>query len=140
MRDFFALPEDPRLRVITQDGRLFVEHAARAVARGEVAPYDLVVIDAYSSSTIPYHLTTLEFLQAVRKTLAPDGAVVSNIIGALAGPHSGLLRAMVRTFRAVFPSITSFRFTAGMERMIPPNRTYCDRHDGSKCVKAVWQK
>lgn len=141
-RDFFALPEDPRLRVITQDGRLFVEHAARAVARGEVAPYDLVVIDAYSSSTIPYHLTTLEFLQAVRKTLAPDGVVVSNIIGALAGPHSGLLRAMVRTFRAVFSQHYIFPVYGwyGADDTAEQNIIVIATMDPQYREKAVWQK
>lgn len=107
-KNYFALPEDPRLRVATQDGRLFVEQAGRAIARGEAAPYDLVIIDAYSASTIPYHLTTFEFLQLVRACLAPGGVVVSNIIGALAGPNSGLLRAMARTFAAVFPQVYLF--------------------------------
>ncbi|HHW13074.1 MAG TPA: fused MFS/spermidine synthase [Firmicutes bacterium] len=102
-RTYFALPEDPRLRVVTQDGRLFIQQMSDKIARGERAPYDLVIIDAYSASTIPYHLTTLEFLQAVRQVLAPGGAVVSNIIGALAGPYSSLFRAMTRTFDAVFP-------------------------------------
>lgn len=141
-RDFFTLPEDPRLQVITQDGRLFVEQTGRAITRGQAAPYDLVVIDAYSSSTIPYHLTTLEFLQSVRKTLAPDGVVVSNIIGALTGPYSGLFRAMVRTFSAVFPQNYIFPVYgwAGAGDTAEQNIILIATLDPHYRPKAVWQK
>ena len=100
---YFDLPDDPRLQVLVEDGRLFITKKARDVAAGRIPPYDMVIIDAYSESTIPYHLTTVEFLQAVRQALVPQGVVVSNIIGALSGPNSRLLYAMTRTFRNIFP-------------------------------------
>ena len=102
-RRYFNLPYNPRLRVTVQDGRLFIKKKARDIAAGRAEPYDLIVIDAYSASSIPYHLTTIEFLAAVRATLSSNGVVVSNIIGACAGPYSQLLRSMKRTFDAVFP-------------------------------------
>ena len=141
-RDFFALPKDPRLRVITQDGRLFVEQTGRAIARGQTVPYDLVVIDAYSESTIPYHLTTLEFLQLVRKILAPDGVVVSNIIGALTGPYSGLFRAMTRTFTAVFPQVYIFPVGGwqGVEDIYEQNIVLLATLDPHYRPKAAWQR
>ena len=107
-RRFFKVPSDGKLRVIAQDGRLFVEKMAREIAAGRAAPYDMAVIDAYTASTIPYHLTTYEFFAAVRKVLAPDGVAVSNIIGAFAGPSSELLRSMTRTIGAVFPRVYHF--------------------------------
>ena len=105
---FFDLPADPRLQVVVGDGRLLVTKKARDVAAGRIPPYDMVIIDAYSESTIPYHLTTVEFLHAVRQVLVPEGVVVSNIIGALSGPNSRLLYAMTRTFRRIFPQIYLF--------------------------------
>lgn len=141
-KTYFALPEDPRLRVATQDGRLFVEQAGRAIARGETEPYDLVLIDAYSSSTIPYHLTTYEFLHLVRKCLASDGVVVSNIIGALAGPHSGLLRAMAHTFAAVFPQVYLFPVDGwrGPEDIYEQNVILIATLDPVYWSKVVWQQ
>ncbi len=141
-RDFFTLPQDPRLRVITQDGRLFVEQTGRAIGRGQAAPYDLVVIDAYSASTIPYHLTTLEFLQSVRKVLAPEGVVVSNIIGALTGPYSGLFRAMTRTFTAVFPQVYIFPVGGwqGVEDIYEQNMVLLATLDPHYRPKAAWQR
>lgn len=107
-REYFALPSDPRLNVVAQDGRLFVEQAAREIAAGRARPYDLVVIDAYNSDAIPYHLTTREFLVKVRAILSPDGVVAANVIGCLDGPSSPLLRSMLRTYAAVFPQIYLF--------------------------------
>ncbi len=101
--DFFDLPNDPKLRVSVEDGRFLITKKARDVASGRIAPYDMVIIDAYSESTIPYHLTTIEFLEATRKALSPEGVVVSNIIGALSGPNSRLLYSMTRTFMSAFP-------------------------------------
>ena len=102
-RTYFDLPDDPRLKVIIADGRLFVEESGPAIAAGRTNPYDLVIIDAYSASNIPYHLVTFEFLRAVRKILSPDGVVVSNLIGALSGSHSRFFRSMARTYSVVFP-------------------------------------
>jgi spermidine synthase len=94
---FFDLRQDDRLRVHAIDGRLFV-------LRGGPR-YDLAFLDAYNSDTIPFHLATREFYRDLKRRLAPDGAVVSNIIGALAGRRSRLLRAMVKTIQAEFPQV-----------------------------------
>ena len=107
--NYFDLPNDPKLRVSVEDGRLLIAKKAREIATGRIAPYDMVIIDAYSESTIPYHLTTVEFLEAARKVLSPEGVVVSNIIGALSGPNSRLLYSMTRTFMSVFPQAICFQ-------------------------------
>lgn len=96
-RRFFRLPADPRLRVYVEDGRRFVRRAPER--------YDLVLLDAYYADAIPFHLTTRQFLQEVRGRLAPGGVVVANVIGALEGPRSALLRAFYRTYREVFPEV-----------------------------------
>ncbi|MGE5582946.1 MAG: spermidine synthase [Bacillota bacterium] len=107
-RRYFKLPDDPKLHVFAQDGRIFVEKKAREIASGRLAPYDMVIIDAYNASSIPYHLTTREFMAAIRKTLSPKGVVVSNIIGAFAGPSNQLLSSMTRTVSSVFPQVYLF--------------------------------
>lgn len=106
--DFFHLPDDSKLRVSVEDGRLLISKKAREIAVGRTTPYDMVIIDAYSESTIPYHLTTVEFLEATRKVLSPKGVVVSNIIGALSGTKSRLLYSMTRTFMSVFHQVYLF--------------------------------
>jgi len=99
-RDYFEVPEDARLRLYAQDGRLFV---ARSRER-----YDIIILDAYLIDTIPFHLATREFFQAVRAHLVPDGVLASNVIGALGGPRSGFFRAVHKTLREVFPSVYVF--------------------------------
>ncbi len=99
-RRFFAVPDDPRLPVTVQDGRQFLLRTGQR--------YDLIVLDAYFADSIPFHLTTVEFVRLVRSRLAPQGVVVSNIIGALDGPRSALFRAMYKTFAQVFAGLYPF--------------------------------
>lgn len=91
---FFGLPVDARLRAHAADGRKFVEEAKE--------PYDLVFLDAYSSDSIPYHLATKEFLEAVQRVTAPGGAVLGNVWSRHSNP---LYDSMVRTYQEVFPEL-----------------------------------
>ncbi len=96
---FFGLPRDERLQVDVEDGR-------RYLARNE-GPWDAIVIDAFYSDSIPFHLATREFLELARARLAPGGVIATNVIGAVAGKQSRLLRSMLRTYRTVFPTVAT---------------------------------
>jgi len=104
-RRFFDLPNDPRLAVHVQDGRLWIRRTAER--------YDLIVLDAYLIDTIPFHLATREFYENAAAHLTPGGAVVSNVIGAVQGPQSPLFRAFDKTFRSVFPAVYVFPVGGG---------------------------
>jgi spermidine synthase len=106
--EYFELPRDPRLRVETEDGRRFL-----AANEG---PWDAIVIDAFYSDSIPFHLATREFLELARARLAPGGTVATNIIGAVRGRDSRLFRSMLRTYRAVFPTVAIHPVRAQGER------------------------
>lgn len=97
---FFQVREDARLRITVQDGRLFIRRTQQK--------YDMIVIDAYFSESIPFHLTTREFYELARERLAPGGIIVSNVIGALQGPRSSLFHAIYKTQAAVFPGLYLF--------------------------------
>jgi spermidine synthase len=94
---YFALPRDPRLTVEVGDGRRFLS--------GNERLWDVVVIDAFFADAIPAHLVTQEFLALARSRLAPGGVVVTNAIGALAGPGSRLFRSIYKTYRTAFPTV-----------------------------------
>ncbi len=94
---FFELPRDDRLNVVVEDGRRFL-------ARND-GPWDVIVLDAFYSDSIPFHLATQEFLQLAKSRLAVGGVVVANIIGATSGAESRLFRSMLRTYRTVFPTV-----------------------------------
>ena len=91
------MPRDPRLAIEVEDGRRFL-------ARND-GPWDAIVVDAFYSDAIPFHLATREFLELARSRLRPGGVVVTNIIGTVKGDESRLFRSMLRTYRAVFPTV-----------------------------------
>jgi spermidine synthase len=60
---------------------------------------DLVVGDAFGGVSIPFHLTTVEALGAVRRVLAPSGLYVANVID---HPPLDFARAQAATLLSVF--------------------------------------
>ena len=99
-KEYFRVEESPRLDIHTEDGRVFL--------RGTNRTYDVIVLDAFRSTQVPYHLTTEEFLQLVKARLDADGVVVANVISSTDGPDSAFYRAQYRTLDAVFPRVYSF--------------------------------
>ncbi|PTM55026.1 fused MFS/spermidine synthase [Phreatobacter oligotrophus] len=61
----------PGARVVTGDGRLTLAD--------EPQPYDLIILDAFSSNAVPVHLLTAEALAGYGAKLTPDGALLFNI-------------------------------------------------------------
>jgi spermidine synthase len=93
---YFHFQEDARQIVHIGDGRAFIERSPHK--------YDLVVIDAFSATSTPYHLTTREFLQAVRDRLAEGGIVCANLWGTASSFWD-----VVRTYSVVFPEFRLVR-------------------------------
>jgi len=73
---FFAFKKDARMKVHVRDGRVFIRELAREETKKK---YDIIILDAFNSDYIPFHLMTREFLEQVRDVLAEDGAVVANV-------------------------------------------------------------
>lgn len=102
-RRFFRLRDDPRLTIIHQDGRTFLNSA-------ETAKYDAVLMDAFSSLfSVPYQLTTLEAVQEINRVLTDDGVVIFNLGSAIQGPASHFLQAEFATYKQVFPHVFLFK-------------------------------
>jgi spermidine synthase len=97
-RDFFFVNEDPRYRVINDDGRIFVQNQIGK------KKYDLVLLDAFKSGSIPFHLKTREFYQEINQILNPEGIVASNLYG-----KSNIRKPIDRkTFLSVFERVYCF--------------------------------
>ena len=94
---FFGFREDQLMRVHVGDGRQFIENIRQP-------SYDVILLDAFGSHSVPPHLTTQEFLQAVRRALMPSGVAVGNIWKRSQNP---LYDAMVRTYEEVFDQLSS---------------------------------
>jgi spermidine synthase len=71
---FFTLLRDcaPTARIVLGDGRL-------SLTRAEDQQFDLIVLDAYSSDSIPLHLATRESLALYLQKLAPRGLLAYHI-------------------------------------------------------------
>jgi len=85
-------PDGPPGRAVIQDGR-------RYLARHD-EPVDFIVLDAYNSDAIPFHLITREFFELVRSRLTGDGILAINYIGRPAGDF--VTDSLFRTLGAVF--------------------------------------
>ena len=82
------------LHPIVADGRLFVKTTQNK--------YDVIVLDVYKDLTIPYHMTTKEFFQEVKKILQPDGILEINVA---AGHGTKILEILGSTLLQVFPKV-----------------------------------
>jgi len=95
---YFSFRENERMKVTTEDGRLFLKRTRKK--------YDWIVLDAYQNDYIPFHLTTLEFLKEVKSRLKDDGVVVSNITSTF---RNKFFDSMVMTYRKAFPHFSIFK-------------------------------
>jgi hypothetical protein len=86
-------------------GAIQVYHgdARLSLRRLPAGTYHLVVGDAFSDYSVPWHLTTLEFDRDVRRVLRPDGVYAVNIIDVF--PSGPFLAAYTRTLGEVFPAV-----------------------------------
>ncbi len=98
--EYFNVTDDPRLNIIVDDGRIHLTKTEKK--------YDLIVLDAYSKTYVPFHLMTQEFFEEVRDDLSTDGIVISNIIASVVGDTSDLFRAQYRTIGTSIPNVYVF--------------------------------
>ena len=93
-KDYFGFRPDDKMRVYVEDGRKFIERSAPV--------YDVIYLDAYSADSVPYALTTSEFLEATRRALAPGGVVAGNV---WSSRSNKLYPSMIRTYQHVFNQV-----------------------------------
>ena len=98
----FGLPADAPLEIHHLDARNYVADAVRRnrAAPGSVPPFDLIVCDSVSDYSVPYQLTTKEFMADVKSLLKPDGLYAMNLIDAY--EVGGFMNAIAQTFAEVF--------------------------------------
>jgi spermidine synthase len=66
--------------------------------------FDLVVGDAFASTAVPWHLTTVEVLDELRRVMAPDGIYVMNVLD---GADSEFARAQIATLQDRFAHVVA---------------------------------
>ena len=99
-KEFFGVPDHPRYRTHVGDGRSFIEDAS--------APWDMIMLDAFSGVFVPYHLRTKQAYEACLAKLTPEGVVVANLHNL-----SGRYPFDRRTLASVFPQRYAFKSELG---------------------------
>jgi len=93
-KSHFGFREDNALKAHVADGRAFIEASKQQ--------YDFVFLDGFGQDSVPPHLTTREFLTAVKNILTPGGIVLGNVWGRDVNRQYD---SMIRTYREVFREI-----------------------------------
>jgi spermidine synthase len=109
-KEYFNLQLSDQLKVHIGDGRVFIN---RAVQKNAV--YDVVILDAFDESYIPYHLTTVEFFEAVYQVLASDGVLVANTLS-----NSTFFDRESKTVHAVYGNFLSYVNDTNTRLVIAP--------------------
>jgi spermidine synthase len=127
-KEYFGFREDANLHAHVGDGRKFVENVRE--------PYDVVFLDAFGTRNVPPHLTTVEFLRAVKRSVKPNGVVIGNIWGRAANP---LYDSMVRTYQEVFDElyILDVPGTTNKIMLALPRRQSLDRAQFAQLARKV---
>ncbi|SFB86300.1 Spermine/spermidine synthase [Halobiforma haloterrestris] len=101
--EYFGLEHETNddLEVHTGDGRQYLQRTDET--------YDVIVLDAYKQEQVPFHLTTVEFMELVSDRLADDGIFHANVIASPSGAGSAFYRAQHKTMAEVFPETYAFR-------------------------------
>lgn len=89
---FLGLPAQTRIRTINSDARWYLMRADRK--------YDVIFDDAFNDLSIPYHLTTREFLRLQKSHLASGGLIAANVIDNV--PAGDFFPSYFRTVQEVF--------------------------------------
>jgi len=105
---FFNFKTSERIKVYTQDARVFTKRA-----RQEAKQYDLIILDAFTGDYIPEHLMTQEYLTETRDLLSPAGVVVANTFSA-----SELYSYESETYKSVFGAFFNFKLPGSGNRVI----------------------
>ena len=112
-REHFGLIDDPRMRIINQDGRAYLNKNKKV--------YDVVYMDAYSDFSFPWHLITLEASGKIYDSLQADGVFVVNILSALEGESARTFGSIHRTLKQLFPEVYVFAVNSPDEPYIVQN-------------------
>lgn len=126
-RQFFGLTTHKRLSIIHTDGRSFLESTTNS--------YDLIIIDAFNGTELPYDLITIQAIMALQRRLTPDGIAAMNIIGTYYGRSmklKSLSAAYQKVFKAacIYPANDSVSLLVSQNFvLIGKNNTHIPAHD-----------
>ncbi len=96
--DYFDYTPLPNVAIISDDARSYVHSSKKQ--------YDIVIVDVYSDTSIPFSLLTREYAAELNAITAPEGVVIINAITARAGSCLQILETLDATYRPYAPYAT----------------------------------
>lgn len=99
---YFMMPED--VHIICDDARNYLN--------ASTDKYDLIMVDAYSSISIPFTMSTVEFFSSVKEHLKENGVMVMNVNMYDTKAYS-LDAALCDTVSSCFKNTITFQVPAG---------------------------
>lgn len=94
---YFNFKKYPNMNIIIKDGRDFLNRNKKK--------YDIIFIDAYNASSVPFHLSTREFFEQAKNALVSDGFLSANIADV---GMKNFAASEIKTIKDVFPNIIVF--------------------------------
>ncbi|MDR1943252.1 MAG: fused MFS/spermidine synthase [Synergistaceae bacterium] len=112
-RKYFHLLDRPGQNIYHEDARIFLNRESSGERK-----YDAVFEDVFGSSyNIPFHMTTVECMSAIRGLLAPDGVFVVNVISSIDGElFSGIYSSIAASFPTVMIFPATYPNSAGIRQ------------------------
>ena len=99
---YFKMNED--VNVICDDGRNYVARDKNT--------YDIILVDAYSSISAPFHMTTVEFFTLVKDHLNDDGIMMMNV-NMYSDKKGSFSSSLCDTAYSVFNNLYAYRVDGG---------------------------
>lgn len=96
-REHFNYDDPPNVNLIFMDARTYLNQTDRH--------YDIVIVDVYGDTQVPFTLLTREYGAHVARVTKPHGVVASNVLGGMAGNCKELLQALDAPYRAHFAHV-----------------------------------
>ncbi len=94
---YFGLEIDNRTEITIDDARRYVKSTSRS--------YDIVLMDVFRGSSIPYHLASVEFVRELKAIMEPEGVFIINIISPVEGEQATLLSLIHNTLSQEFSNV-----------------------------------
>lgn len=107
-KEYFHYTNPSNVNEIFTDARTFVNQSTKQ--------YDVIVVDVYGDTSIPFSLMTKEYGQALSRLVKPNGIVIANIIGGLEGKCKDTFAAVDAAYRTWLPNALYINESGKIER------------------------
>jgi spermidine synthase len=104
---YFGFKQPQNLHVIEADGRQFLNQNHQR--------YGMIFVDAYTSLSPPFQLSTTQTVSRLSSSLSPGGYVVLNLNANLTGSGLDYLSSFHDTYQQVFPYVQLYRITSNLK-------------------------